>query len=183
MNKTSGSINRVVGIDLGFKGAITAIDKKGKMIGIMDMPVVTVTKGKRKKTALDVDGIIDLFKRMITQDSFVVIEKTHAISARMSNPQANWNLGFSQGIFEGLLSVKGIRFEYVDPRKWQNHFGITGKRGDTKVQSYEIAKQLFKKAELKTKRGRILDGICDSLLISEWGRRRLPMIEYGESME
>ena len=176
-------ISRIIGVDLGFKGAITAIDKQGKLIGIMDMPIVTVTKGKKKKTALDVDGIIDLFTRMITPDAYIVIEKTHAISSHMSNPQANWNLGFSQGIFEGLIRNKGIRYEYVDPRKWQNHFGINGKRGDTKVQAYEVSKQIFKNAVLTTKRGRILDGICDALLIAEWGRRRLPMIEYGENME
>jgi len=87
--------------------------------------------------------------------------------------QASFLLGYCQGLFEGLLIAHHARYELVLAKTWQKHFGITGAKGDKKVQSYMVATKLFPTAKLTGPRGGKKDGRSDALLIAEWCRRRL----------
>ena len=74
------------------------------------------------------------------------------------------------------LKIRKLSFTFVSAQKWQNHFGVSKPRGskelwNTKTKAYKIATKLFPKAQLTTKRGRVLDGRSDALLIAEYGRR------------
>lgn len=81
-----------------------------------------------------------------------------------------------------MLSHLQIPFEFITPRRWQAAiFDLAKKLENTKKQSYDMASRLFPGQELKTKRGKILDGRCDALLIAEVLRRRHIHAQYPTS--
>jgi len=162
----------IVGIDIGLQGAIAAINKEGKIVFLYDMPTFSVKKGKSSKLAYDVRKLCSIILEFPVDCTLVFIEKTQALPFGYS-VQASWSLGRCEGLLHGMLMMKGIRSEFVRSKEWQKYFKITKEKGTTKTQSYEIASQLFPDAELKTPRGRKLDGRSDALLIAEWGRRHL----------
>ena len=163
---------KVIGVDVGLEGAIACLDEKGKVLFVQDMPVVFVKKGRKQVRLIDVREVVRIFAR-VGKQVFVMIEKTSPAPAKCSTPQANWGLGYGAGVIEGVVVAKGLKYEKVEPREWQKYFKFPGqKRGQTKEMSYYRASQLFPDVELKTERGRVLDGRADALLIAEYGRRR-----------
>lgn len=167
----------IMGIDIGLSGGIACIGtgiQNGEVLGLVDMPVISIKKGKKTKNIYDWNKIkhafVDAIKRFHIE--MVYIEKTQALQMGYRS-QASWSLGLGEGFFVGLFEGLGIPYEFVRAQEWQKHFGITKAKGDKKVQSYMIAHQLFSSAELTTPRGRKLDGRADALLIAEWGRRHL----------
>jgi len=164
----------IVGVDIGLTGGIACL-KDGhppQVVGVIDMPTVSIKKGRGTKNLYDTKCIKDLFAKWPKPIEMVFIEKTQPLQIGYRS-QASHSLGLGEGIFVGLLEGLEIPYEFVKPMIWQKHFGITKAKGDKKVQSYQVASQLFPAAELMTPRGRKLDGRSDALLIAEWGRRHL----------
>jgi hypothetical protein len=167
----------IVGIDLGLQGAISVISSKGELITIYDMPQLKTGVGDKR--TYDIPGIkqiineLDLKSRSSDDCKIqVFIENVSALPPGYAI-QASTGLAECKGIFKGMLAIKEIKYELVAAKKWHTSFGITKDKGDYKVQSYQVATQLFPTAELTTVRGRKLDGRSDALLIAEWGRRQL----------
>lgn len=207
----------IIGIDLGFKGAIACID--GPRVTVFDMPVTEITVNKKKRVAYDLLGIraiVEQYKD--TKGTIAYIEKVNPVSARTKGGEAmhtssaisNFRLGYGLAIFEMLFHCSTIPYRFIHSRTWQSSFGVKKpkeqckkKYGDhdyrgrdeileklccincgqekppegfdfskwtTKRPVYELAHKLFPVIELATKRGRILDGRSDALMIAEYGR-------------
>jgi len=163
---------QIIGVDPGLSGGIAVLTGGGALVNIFDMPTVVLVKGKKKKNVYDLASIEKVFSSSIEKVDQVCMEKMQTMPPGF-RAQASFGLGYCQGLFEGLLVAKRIRYELVIPKTWQKHFGITGAKGDKKVQSYMVATKLFPKAELSGPRGGKKDGRSDALLIAEWCRRRL----------
>jgi len=161
----------VIGIDPGLQGAIVSIKDDGKLFDIHDMPTVNIQKGKTSKSMYDISILCTILSQISSEKDTVFIEKTQPIYG--VRVQASYGLGYCEGLLVGILTARKISYELIRPQEWQKHFKITKARGDKKIQSYQIARQLFPLAELATPRGRKLDGRSDALLIAEWGRRHL----------
>jgi len=161
----------IVAIDPGLSGAIAELNEKGEIVHLIDMPVLSYKKGKKVKRDYDVGAISGFFTLMLKERT-VFIEKMQSMPPGF-RVQASFGLGYCQGLFEGILSTLGIGYELIISKEWKKHFSITPDKGDGKAQSFQIASRLFPEAELKTKRGRILDGRSDALLICEYGRRKI----------
>lgn len=171
----------IIGVDIGLAGGIVCIGTGiqnaqvyPSIIHLIDMPVISMKKGKKTKNIYDYKVIKDFFVSVLQKLSIeiVYIEKTQPLQMGYRS-QASWSLGLGEGFFVGLFEGLNISYEFVRAQKWQKHFGITKTKGDKKVQSYMIAHQLFPKAELTGPRGGKKDGRSDALLIAEWGRRHL----------
>jgi len=162
----------IIGIDPGLHGGLAVLDKEGALKHLFDMPIFPVKKGKSTKYDYDVVELYKMISKVSSSDSKVFVEKTQGLPSGYG-VQASWWLGKCEGLLEGVLVTLKLSYEFVKPQVWQKHFGITRTKGDKKAQSFRIASQLFPSAELKTSRGRKLDGRSDALLIAEWGRRRL----------
>lgn len=160
----------IIGIDPGLSGAVALISMEGEVIEIYDTPILTIKKGKKNKNVYDLQKICDTF--LDQMDVHIVVEKVRPLSIGFSS-QASFGLGYSLGMWEAFCVVSQYSYELVEPKKWQKHFGISGKSGDTKTQSYLVASKLYPKAELTGPRGGKKDGRCDALLIAEWARRRI----------
>jgi hypothetical protein len=169
-------INIFIGIDVGKSGAITCIYQGADWLKIKSYVTPTLPDG-------DID-IVEFFNILKSQDgtvSMVVIEKVHAIFG--SGAGATFEFGRSAGIAEAIVNCSGLAFTMVPPKTWQKEMwaGVdkvikAGKKSvDTKATSLIAVKRLFPKAlltdALKPKSQKAHDGIVDSILLAEYGRR------------
>jgi hypothetical protein len=165
MNKTEAE-SGVIGVDLGFNGAIVCL--YGDYLRIEDMPIIeTKVKGKKRKE-YDIEKIDEILSLMHFRQTTVFIEKAQ-IRPHGFNIQGNLSLARCEAIFSTIFTLRIVPFRLVTPKEWQKFFKISGKKDDTKKQSVEIAKNLYG-VELVTPRGRLLDGRADALLIAKYGK-------------
>ena len=162
---------RTLGIDIGNSGAIAILDNVSQIVLLVDMPVYKIKKNSAAKRP-DIDGLIKFFDDnniANSTDDVIFIEKPQKIPPMFgSNVQANFMGGYYEALFTVLFKTRGCKYQFVQPKAWQSYFGISK---DTKIMSYDVASRLFPTAELKTVRGKLLDGRCDALLIAEYGRK------------
>lgn len=170
-----------IGIDVGFKGAVSVIRPDGSPVKVSPVPVVAVKKGKGKRHVYDEPAM----RWLIAQEFsglyrvHVYIEEVKPVLMRpgSSKPLGNSaQLNFGYGLWRGICAGVGVRYTVVPPRMWQKAMfaGVPGKAEDTKAASILACKRLFPSVSLKpTERCRVdNDGMADALLIAEYGRRR-----------
>jgi hypothetical protein len=161
----------VVGIDPGLFGAMAVLSEAGELKLLIDMPIYHYTKGESEKYEYDIKAICK--ELMFFNNEYTIfLEKMQSMPPGF-RVQASFGLEKCEGIFEGMLTMRKLKYELVLPKDWQKIFGITGAKGDKKSQSFQIASRLFPTAELVTPKGRKIDGRADALLIAEFGRRKL----------
>jgi hypothetical protein len=166
-----------IGVDIGIKGAIAIVYPKGlhHMSTVFDTPTVKIRTEKKNTTDYDIKTISHImgeYKRIQESDDGInCFIESNLIIPKGFDIRTNVKLARCFGIFEGVAVANGMSPIGVNPNIWHAYFGISSKKGDIKQQSIELAKKLFPYIEFKTKRGRILDGRADALLIAEYGRR------------
>ena len=145
-----------IGIDPGQFGAIAILNEN---IIIIDCP----------PTVLEMANIL----RPYEYNSKGIIEKVNPFYK--SSAKSAFTFGGNFFAWQAILACFLIPYDFVTPRKWQGAiFDSAKKLDDIKQQSFERATRLFPNLgiELRTPRGRILDGRCDALLLAELLRRR-----------
>lgn len=148
-----------IGIDPGEKGAVGIIEAIGGDVKVIDCPDTLA------ELARIIHGIKEIYwERFVFMEKVNPFHKSSAKSAfTFGENNAAWKMGFAM--------VK-TPIHFVTPRKWQALVYDSAKKLDNpKKQSYELAIRLFPDLELKTKRGKILDGRTDAILIAEYCRR------------
>ena len=140
-----------LGIDPGWSGAAAFI--VGDKVKVIDCPET-------------IPEMANLFKDYLYYDRLkALIEKVNPFYK--SSAKSAFTFGSNFAAWQAILACYHIPYEFITPRKWQKAMFDSAKRlDDTKRQSFEIASRLFPYLELKTKRGKILDGRCDAVLIS-----------------
>lgn len=152
-----------IGIDPGAKGAISIIREgiNSQDIRIIDCP-------------LTVAEMADIIRPYINIAHIkAIIEKVNPFYK--SSAKSAFTFGGNFFAWQAILACFLIPYDFVTPRKWQKvMFDSAKKLDDTKQQSFERATRLFPDLgiELRTPRGRILDGRCDSLLLADYLRRQ-----------
>jgi hypothetical protein len=165
-------MSRILGIDVGANGAITCIDDTGKIEFIKVMP----------KIAAGLDGsYLNEIIKSIGKVDCVYIEDVHAIFG--SAAKATFTFGKTCGIIEGIIIANHLRYVYVQPKVWQKEMfqGVKEirkpktNRVDTKAMSELACKRLFpdEKFVATDRCTKTHDGMTDSCLIAEWGRRKI----------
>lgn len=96
------------------------------------------------------------------------VENVHSMPKQGTS--STFNFGKSFGYILGVLEAYKIPYELVNPQKWKKEFSCTSDKNT----SIECAQRLFPgvnlyRTERCTKRH---DGMAESLLIAEFGRRR-----------
>lgn len=171
--------NYIVGIDIGKEGAISVLSYTAnnyKAVYYSEMPLTEVELLKK----------LTYIKRKYEDITDVCIEKQGYMSRGTSFRQSGkgaFTLGFSQGIIQGILLAYNINYSLVSPRTWQSIFKdveINEKVKDickdskkfssklSKQKSLTLCNNLFPYIPIMTPRGRVLDGIADSLCIAYW---------------
>ena len=172
-----------IGIDCGLSGGIAAIG--GSEITLIDTPTIKIDNGtftkilpngekkkiKKTKRKYDLWAMCEILEK---QKSFaeckVFIERAQAMPGQ--GVSSMFSVGYGFGAWEMACAALSIPYEIVGPKSWQKMFGIAGK--GTKEVSYLKCCQLYPKqaSELKTVRGRVIDGRADALLITTYGKKK-----------
>jgi hypothetical protein len=175
-------MNYIIGVDPGKDGACTIMDINGKIIEKKVMPKI----GKEFDSQ-EFNNFILKYKDDI---SHVYIENVHAIFG--ASAKSTFSFGKVCGLIEGIILSHKIPFTLIYPKKWQSIMfeGIPEQRKpskinkngkfvkgriDTKVMSELACRRLFPNEDLRaTERSKkVHDGITDSILLCEYGRRQL----------
>ena len=169
-----------VGIDCGLSGGIAAID--GSEITLIDTPIIKIDKGKTPKGNKKIKRKYDLWamceileKQKSLAECKIFIEQAQAMrgkDGRVQGVTSTFSIGYGFAAWEMACVALSISYEIVGPKSWQKMFGIAGKH--TKEESYLKCCQLYPKqaSNLKTVRGRVIDGRADALLISTYGKKK-----------
>jgi hypothetical protein len=155
MSKDGKAPRTYIGIDPGQKGAIAFL---------FDVSVIV----------FDCPPTIGEMPRLLPKegwdDPIALIEKVHPFYK--SSAKSAFTFGENFGAWQAVLAANYIPYDFIAPSKWQKiMFDSAKKLATTKEQSFERASRLFPLVELKTKKGKILDGRCDALLLAELCRR------------
>ena len=167
-----------LGIDVGEKGFLTLnLGNEFKFYSIKDN---------------DYYQLADILKEIKQSYPNVIcaMEQVHAIFG--SSAKSTFTFGEINGLLKGLLIANKIPYHLVPPKVWQKEIWdnkdmvvtykaitikdkqTTRKEVNTKQTSFNAAKRIFPAVDLrKTERCKNFDdNKCDSLLISEYARRK-----------
>ncbi len=166
-----------VGVDPGINGGIFVINEANQMKA-WKMP--TLGDG------IDAKAICNIFKGISrAHETSVIIEQVHSIFG--SSAKSNFTFGFVCGVIEAIVVAQGLKFSKVQPKAWQSEIWITSeieykpleagkvkKSINTKLTSEKAAKRLFPRFDFRgtVKSKKNHDGIIDSALLAEYGRRK-----------
>lgn len=196
----------IIGIDPGVYGGLSLINEQGKMLKIYKTPSVAVAKNKKLRRQLDMQAAwarLNGLRQMAEQDGArlaVCLEKVEAFF--LDGVISAFALGKNLGAWEGLITALTVPFHTVPPQVWKKDIigktvkapKITNREAAAskskqrakasaarKAMAIEKANQLFPYALLDMEK-KYLDGVAESLLIAEWGRRNeLGLLESGRS--
>ena len=147
---------RICGIDPGANGAVCVLDSNDPVyIALLDLG---------KTTPFDAAHWLQKQK-----PDTVWIEDVHSLfgMSAKSNFSFGRNLGLAIAISQ--IATKGEVAKTVTPKIWQKYIGVTAKGKDIKKQISEIALKLYPTANIYGKRGGLLDGRSDALMIAHYG--------------
>ena len=149
---------RVCGIDPGATGAICVLDSHDPAhVALLDL---------KKHSNTDIYNWLHSQLRFRGSEIWIEdIHSMHGMSAR-SNFSFGKNLGIVTTIAELMV---GHLPKTVTPKIWQKYIGVTAKGKAVKKQVAKIAQYLYPQAELHGKRGGLLDGRSDALMIAYYG--------------
>lgn len=139
----------IMGIDPGVSGGIALIDLDGVVKGYMKMPET-------------LGDLATLFKEMKGKDIKCYLEKIGSMPGDKKFFTRIAKLHRHFGQLQMGISMAGIPFEEVVPKKWQTKLSCLTK-GNKKV-SKEKAQKLFPQCK-------VTHAVADALLIAEYGRR------------
>lgn len=150
-----------LGIDVGAKGALSAIDENNKVLFAVPMSRENLVN-YIKKVHFDIiernDGVI------------ACVEKVGAMPGQ--GVTSMFSFGKSAGFIEGVLESFEIPYQLVPPQTWKKSFSLLHK---DKKASIEMCKQLFPGINLlPTERCRKeSDGLAESTLMALYAKRKL----------
>lgn len=157
-----------IGVDPGAKGAICLLGPSGD---VSFSPTPNVTRLK--------ESVEEIFTWLaVGPIPFRVgIEDVHSIYGMSA--KSNFQFGRNIGLIECLVHLTSTHpVEYIQPKQWQAGVGIkfeypsgmssTAKSNLRKRRVAEVAHSLYPQAELFGKRGGLLDGRSDALMIAHY---------------
>ena len=153
---------RICGIDPGANGAIAILDSKNPdSVALLDL----------KKTTIN--NIYNwLHSQLRFRGSQIWVEDIHSMHGMSA--KSNFSFGRNLGSILAIIELlKGIPPKTVTPKVWQKYVGVTAKGKAIKKQVAKIAQYLYPQAELHGKRGGLLDGRSDALMIAYYGLHNL----------
>lgn len=114
----------VGGVDPGLDGALCFADLAGqRLIELLGMPTLALSKGKGTKREIDVHGLLLALRSM----SGHAIERVfiERVSPRPGEGTvSSFKFGRGVGQIEALVIALGWPIEYVSPRSWKKALGL-----------------------------------------------------------
>jgi len=103
----------------------------------------------------------------------LMVEEVHSVFG--ASAKANFTFGRNVGVVNTLLDLLPIGKDIVQPKEWQKFCGIPAKKKGQKRSTADVKKlvavaadRLYPGCDIRTPRGRILDGRADALMIAHF---------------
>lgn len=154
-----------LGLDVGDKGALSVLHGSSiEMFSFQDYDMADICRKLQ-----DINE---------SKACYAVIEDVHSVFG--SSAKSNFEFGVNKGMLIGMLTALRMPYSLVPPKTWQSVVWercdkvMDGKKVKTKETSFNCAKRIFPNVDMRrTPRCKNLDdGICDSLLMAEYARRK-----------
>lgn len=183
----------IIGVDPGVYGALARVDVAGNFRGIDDMPVVERRVRRKNKTvtrrSCDFERVWELLGEIVTgagdgtrwvacleqQQARAYNDPSRPREQARSGSLANFDRGYSYGVFQSLFLALGMHTILVSPQRWQK-LAIPGSwtRDERKKQSVRRAEELWPDADVfRGPRGGARDGRSDAALIAWFGMQQV----------
>lgn len=147
-----------IGVDPGKDGCLAAL-------GYRDTPILVPFS--ETEYANQLRRLTLVTRNDIGGSVFCVVEHVNAMPGQ--GVTSCFSFGQNFGFILGLLTAFCIPYELVRPQKWKREFSCTSDKNT----SIEVAQRLFPGVDLRRtpKCQKPHDGVCEALLLAEWGRR------------
>ena len=149
----------IAGIDPGTNGAIAVLDSSNPdSVALLDL---------KKNSICDTWNWLHT-EGLALKSSKIWVEDVHS----MFGMSAKSNFGFGRNLGTVLTIAElltGKDPNTITPKIWQKYIGVTVKGKAIKQEVAKIAKGLYPNADLHGKRGGLLDGRADALMIAHYG--------------
>ena len=158
----------IIGIDPGKSGAVVSMNLETHAVSSKQMtPMVKVGKSRHE---YDVQQMSAILRDLSECGGKVFIERQQARPGQ--GVSSMFTIGLGYGLWLGICGGLQIPIEVVSPVSWTKEM-LRGVPGEGKGRNILAAKRLFPSEDLrKSDRARVAhDGICDALLICEYGWR------------
>ena len=156
------NIDFIIGIDPGLKGGVCIIDQDGLCVDETQMPI--------GENGVDALALYEFIFGVVSDPSRAVALVEKAQSMSKQGVVSTFTYGTGYGKLLAVLEVLEIDTELIRPTIWKKHFALIKK---TKKDSVELAEELFPDVVLRTKRGRLIDGVAEALMIAEYKRGKI----------
>lgn len=143
-----------IGIDPGSKGAICALEPTTPTIEFLDFDKSSINQLYR--------GLLSTLQNHLIKS--VVIEDVHSLYGMSA--KSNFNFGRNLGILQGILGSLSLEPIKVTPKIWQAKVGVTTKGKAIKKDVAGLCNLLYPECSICGKRGGLLDGRSDALMIA-----------------
>ena len=146
----------IAGIDPGTNGAIAVLDSKNPdSVALLD---------------LNKNSIYETTKWLHNKKVDIIwLENVHSLYGMSAKSKFGFGRNFGIAFAIAKLAVSDGPVQQVTPKVWQKYIGVTAKGKAVKQQVAKIAQYLYPQAELHGKRGGLLDGRSDALMIAYYG--------------
>jgi len=153
----------IAGIDPGTNGAIAVLDSSNPdSVALLDL---------KKNSICDTWNWLHT-EGLALKSSKIWVEDVHS----MFGMSAKSNFGFGRNLGTVLTIAElltGKDPNTITPKIWQKYIGVTVKGKAIKQEVAKIAKGLYPNADLHGKRGGLLDGRADALMIAHYGLKHM----------
>ncbi len=162
------AINQMIylGIDPGLDGCCAVFLSRTTQTPILiDTPTLPVGK-RRKINAYELlQELLHIIGTPHNKEIQAALELVHAMPGQ--GVSSMFSMGFSSGLWEGILVTLGIPFEYVAPQTWKRAM-LAGMPKEKAASRWRV-QQMFPQVDVSLKKHH---GRADAILIAEWLRRK-----------
>jgi crossover junction endodeoxyribonuclease RuvC len=124
-----------IGIDPGLNGAIAFFDLAKGHLSVVDMPVVEMLRGGKKKREVSAQMLAQII-RLAERPCTAMFERVNAMPGQ--GVTSVFSFGRSSGIVEGVLAALAIPTHIITPQVWQKAASVRGGKDGARQRATEL---------------------------------------------
>ena len=152
-----------VGIDGGLKGGIVVLTDRCEVLRKWIMPIINGDKVEFDIVTLN--KIFDEIKLLYGDSIIIGLEKAH--TRPVQGIRAAFTTGYCLGLFQGVLTSKGLGYEVINPSVWMKKIFV-GINSDDKKVSVMYCQRKWPSIDWRAteRSSKIFDGLTDAACIA-----------------
>ena len=163
----------IAGIDPGTNGAIAVLDSESPdsvaLLDLKNKSIIDIWDWLQADMPTEYDNLgYKWSSRVLIKIWVEDVHSMHGMSAK-----SNFGFGKNLGIVTAIAEIASNTVNTVTPKICQKYIGVTVKCKAIKKEVAKISQGLYPNAELYGKRGGLLDGRADALMIAHYGLKHM----------